>query len=65
MTAPPLSLDTDALADLARRERFFDALRATLGDGRFKRLLLAKPRPGAGEVQRVSDHGAVVFGPRP
>ena len=54
MTAPPLSLDTDALADLARRERFFDALRATLGDGRFKRLLLAKPRPGAGEVQRVS-----------
>jgi SAM-dependent methyltransferase len=54
MTEQPFSADTDALADLARRERFFDALQAALGDGRFKRLLLAKPRPGAGEQQRVS-----------
>lgn len=44
----------DALADLARRSRFFDALTASLGDGRFRRLVLAKPRPGAGELQRVS-----------
>ncbi|MFZ5550730.1 MAG: class I SAM-dependent methyltransferase [Pseudomonadota bacterium] len=55
MEDAPLPLaGSDALADLARRSRFFDALTACLGDGRFQRLVLAKPRPGAGELQRVS-----------
>jgi hypothetical protein len=46
--------DGDALADLARRARFAEALAASLADGRFRRLVLAKPRAGAGDVQRVS-----------
>jgi hypothetical protein len=52
--APTPLAGADALADLARRSRFFDALAASLADGRFRRLVLAKPRPGAGELQRVS-----------
>ena len=44
----------DALADLARRSRFTEALAASLADGRFRRLVLAKPRSGAGDLQRVS-----------
>jgi hypothetical protein len=44
----------DALADLARRARFTEALSASLADGRFRRLVLAKPRSRAGDLQRVS-----------
>jgi hypothetical protein len=44
----------DALADLARRARFFDALAASVADGRFRKLVLAKPRRGSAELQRVS-----------
>lgn len=43
----------DALADLARRARFMEALAAALADGRFRKLVLAKPR-GAGDLLRVS-----------
>ncbi len=47
----------EALADLARRERFFEALSQSLETGRFKRLLLSKPRSGgpavAEQLQRV------------
>ncbi|MGM9487725.1 class I SAM-dependent methyltransferase [Ideonella sp. YS5] len=46
--------DGDALADLARRDRFAEALAASLADGRFRRLVLAKPRSGAGDLQRIS-----------
>ncbi|MBQ0934332.1 class I SAM-dependent methyltransferase [Ideonella paludis] len=48
---------TEALADLARRERFFEAVSQSLESGRFKRLLLSKPRSGgpavAEQLQRV------------
>jgi hypothetical protein len=47
-------VDTDALADLARRARFFEALSASLASGQFRRLVLAKPRSGAGDLVRVS-----------
>ncbi len=51
--AAPLA-GADALADLARRARFFDALAASVADGRFRKLVLAKPRRGGAELQRVS-----------
>lgn len=44
----------DALADLARRARFGEALARSLAEGRFRRLVLAKPRSAAGDLQRVS-----------
>ena len=47
-------VDHDALADLARRARFFEALADSLAAGRFRRLVLAKPRSGVDELQRVS-----------
>ncbi|MFO1339581.1 MAG: SAM-dependent methyltransferase [Burkholderiaceae bacterium] len=50
----PLAAERDALADLARRARFTEAWQASLADGRFERLVLAKPRPAGAEVQRVS-----------
>lgn len=49
-----LTSERDALADLARRARFTEAWQASLADGRFERLVLAKPRPASAEVQRVS-----------
>lgn len=49
-----LLTERDALADLARRARFFEALAAGLADGSFRKLVLAKPRSGAEGLQRVS-----------
>jgi hypothetical protein len=46
--------DSDALADLARRARFFEALSSSLARGQFRRLVLGKPRAGAGDLVRVS-----------
>jgi hypothetical protein len=46
--------EADALADLARRARFAEALATSLAEGRFRRLVLAKPRSGAGDLQRIS-----------
>jgi hypothetical protein len=46
--------DSDALADLARRARFFEALASSLARGQFRRLVLGKPRSGAGDLVRVS-----------
>lgn len=46
--------DNDALADLARRARFFEAMSASLAQGQFRRLVLGKPRSGAGDLVRVS-----------
>jgi Methyltransferase domain len=64
MNDPDTSLDADGgiatlghadvLADLARRARFFEALAASLADGRFRKLVLAKPRRGGAELLRVS-----------
>ena len=53
----PLTADRDALADLARRQRFLDLLREGMEAGRLSRVVLAKPRPGSGggdDVQRVT-----------
>ncbi|MBI5269095.1 MAG: SAM-dependent methyltransferase [Burkholderiales bacterium] len=50
---PLSSPDADALADLARRARFVEALAQSLAAGDFRRLVLAKPR-GAGDLLRVS-----------
>ncbi|WP_374675265.1 SAM-dependent methyltransferase [Ideonella sp.] len=47
------SPDADALASLARRARFLEALAQGLAGGTFRRLVLAKPR-GAGDLLRVS-----------
>ena len=48
-SAAPLSADHAALADLARRERFFEALAQSLAEQRCVKLVLGKPRrTGAG-----------------
>lgn len=52
----------DALADLARRERFFERLAASLADGSFTRLVLAKPRPGSADLLRVTARALQVRG---
>ena len=48
----------DALADLARTERFFEALAASLADRSLIRLVLSKPRPGGSagpeQLQRIT-----------
>jgi hypothetical protein len=46
--------ESDALADLARQARFAEALAASLADGRLRRLVLAKPRSGTGDLLRIS-----------
>ena len=53
MTAPTLPTtphSPDALADLARLDRFMDALASSAADGRLVRLVLAKPRGGGPAV---------------
>ncbi|HSI56573.1 MAG TPA: SAM-dependent methyltransferase [Ideonella sp.] len=52
----------DALADLARRERFFERLAASLADGSFGKLVLAKPRPGSADLLRVTARALAVRG---
>ncbi|HEX7689837.1 MAG TPA: hypothetical protein VF453_19175, partial [Burkholderiaceae bacterium] len=49
-----LHAGTDALASLAQRERFLDALRAALADGSVSRVLLSKPVDKGDDVERVS-----------
>ncbi len=52
--ASTLQHHPDALADLATRARFFDALRDSLAGETFQRLLLGKPLAAqAGDLQRV------------
>jgi hypothetical protein len=53
--AAPLQHRPDALADLAARARFLDALRDSLASETFVRLLLGKPVAAqAGDLQRVT-----------
>jgi hypothetical protein len=53
--SPTLQQRPDALADLAARARFFDALRDSLAGETFVRLVLSKPAAAeAGDLQRVS-----------
>jgi len=49
----PLQAGAGALADLAAHGRFFEHLAQSLAEGRFRRLLLSKPLPAAGDLQRV------------
>ncbi|MET0382433.1 MAG: methyltransferase, partial [Burkholderiaceae bacterium] len=51
--APALNAGSGALADLARRERFFDALARGLADGSVSRVLLSKPLVKEGDLERV------------
>ena len=53
-TATPLSDAPDALAELARRDRFFDALSASLAEQRCVKLVLGKPRRGGSDLVRVT-----------
>lgn len=50
----PLHEDRTALADLSRVERFFETAAASLAAGQCVRLVLSKPRPGAGDLVRLS-----------
>ena len=56
----------EALAALARRERFAQALTDSLSSRSFKRLVLSKPRPGsaavAEQLQRVTAKPALIKG---
>lgn len=53
-SAAPLQESPDALADLARRERFSALLARHLADGTLVRLVLSKPRAAAGDLVRVT-----------
>jgi len=52
--AAALSEQRAALADLARRERFFDALAESLAAQRCIKLVLGKPRQGGSDLVRVT-----------
>jgi hypothetical protein len=52
--APSLHAGSDALADLAQRERFFEALAQGLADGAVARVLLSKPTTRGDDLERVS-----------
>ena len=56
----------EALAALARRERFAQALTDSLSSRSFKRLVLSKPRPGssavAEQLQRITAKPALIKG---
>ena len=58
LAAAPLAQAPDALADLARVERFFEALTTSLAERQLVRLVLSKPRPGgsagATQLQRIT-----------
>jgi hypothetical protein len=49
-----LHAGTDALASLAQRERFLEALRAALADGSATRVLLSKPVAKGDDLERVT-----------
>lgn len=61
-TATPLSDAPDALAELARRDRFFDALSASLAEQRCVKLVLGKPRRGGSDLVRVTARPLVLRG---
>lgn len=52
--AGPLREERSALADLARRERFFDALADSIASQRLVKLVLGKPRQPGSDLVRVS-----------
>jgi SAM-dependent methyltransferase len=62
MTPPPLQDPPDALADLARLERFHGLVAHHLAEGTLVRLVLSKPRTAAGDLLRVTARPLVVRG---
>ncbi len=60
----PLNAGTAALADLAQRERFFDALAQAIADGSATRVLLSKPTVKDDDLERVTARTLVLRGER-
>lgn len=58
----PLASQRQALADLARRERFFDVLARSVAEQRCIKLVLAKPRAAAGDLLKLSARVIVLRG---
>ena len=52
--APALNAGSGALADLAQRERFLEALAQGLADGSASRMLLSKPVAKGDDLERVT-----------
>ena len=52
--APALNAGSGALADLAQRERFLEALAQGLADGGVSRMLLSKPTAKGDDLERVT-----------
>ena len=61
-TGAALQAGADALADLARLDRFFEHLAACLADKRLVKLVLGKPRSGAGDLQKILARPLVLRG---
>jgi hypothetical protein len=62
--AATLNDDRTALAELARRERFFEHLQACLADQTLVRVVLGKPRGSGGDVQRLTARPLLLRGER-
>jgi hypothetical protein len=60
----PLNAGTVALADLAQRERFLEALAQGIADGSATRVLLSKPIAKGDDLERVTARPLVLRGER-
>jgi len=60
----PLNAGAGALADLAQRERFLEALAQALADGSATRVLLSKPVAKGDDLERVTARPLVLRGER-
>ena len=60
----PLNAGTGALADLAQRERFLEALAQAIADGTATRVLLSKPIAKDDDLERVTARPLVLRGER-
>jgi len=59
---PRLNDGAQSLADLAQRERFFDALAVALADGSARRVVLSKPVARDDDLERVTARPLVLRG---
>jgi len=62
--SPALNAGSGALADLAQRQRFMDALAHGLADGSVSRVLLSKPVAKGDDLERVGARPLVLRGER-
>jgi hypothetical protein len=58
----PLHTDADALAELARKDRFFDALAASMDAQQCVKLVLGKPRRAGSDLVRLTARPLVLRG---